>query len=140
MGIVETVISTVALVAAVVLIWGMVPVIRQESRSASRNLIIGVIICLLSSIIHIVWFGAAQFIMGHLLPGVWSDMTFFAGAQTPHLIFGLSFLVALFFFYRFTWFLIPESDRSRYNLITSPLWPRHVGWIWPRRDRRENDA
>lgn len=140
MGIVETVISTVALVAAVVLIWGMVPVIRQESCSASRNLIIGVIICLLSSIIHIVWFGAAQFIMGHLLPGVWSDMTFFAGAQTPHLIFGLSFLVALFFFYRFTWFLIPESDRSRYNLITSPLWPRHVGWIWPRRDRRENDA
>lgn len=110
MGIVETVISTVALVAAVVLIWGMVPVIRQESCSASRNLIIGVIICLLSSIIHIVWFGAAQFIMGHLLPGVWSDMTFFAGAQTPHLIFGLSFLVALFFFYRFTWFLIPESN------------------------------
>lgn len=140
MGIVETVISTVALVAAVVLIWGMVPVIRQESRSASRNLIIGVIICLLSSVVHIVWFGAAKFIMGHLLPGVWSEMTFFAGAQTPHLIFGLSFLVALFFFYRFTWFLIPESDRSRYNLITSPLWPRHVGWIWPRRDRRENDA
>lgn len=140
MGIVETVISTVALVAAVVLIWGMVPVIRQESCSASRNLIIGVIICLLSSIIHIVWFGAAQFIMGHLLPGVWSDMTFFAGAQTPHLIFGLSFLVALFFFYRFTWFLIPESERARYNLLTSPLWPRHVGWIWPRRDRRENDA
>lgn len=140
MGIVETVISTVALVAAVVLIWGMVPVIRQESCSASRNLIIGVIICLLSSVVHIVWFGAAKFIMGHLLPGVWSEMTFFAGAQTPHLIFGLSFLVALFFFYRFTWFLIPESDRSRYNLITSPLWPRHVGWIWPRRDRRENDA
>lgn len=140
MGIVESVISTVALVAAVVLIWGMVPVIRQESRSASRNLIIGVIICLLSSVVHIVWFGAAKFIMGHLLPGVWSEMTFFAGAQTPHLIFGLSFLVALFFFYRFTWFLIPESDRSRYNLITSPLWPRHVGWIWPRRDRRENDA
>lgn len=140
MGIVESVISTVALVAAVVLIWGMVPVIRQESCSASRNLIIGVIICLLSSVVHIVWFGAAKFIMGHLLPGVWSEMTFFAGAQTPHLIFGLSFLVALFFFYRFTWFLIPESDRSRYNLITSPLWPRHVGWIWPRRDRRENDA
>lgn len=140
MGIVESVISTVALVAAVVLIWGMVPVIRQESRSASRNLIIGVIICLLSSVVHIVWFGAAKFIMGHLLPGVWSEMTFFAGAQTPHLIFGLSFLVALFFFYRFTWFLIPESDRSRYNLITSPLWPRHVGWIWPRRDRRDSDA
>ena len=140
MGIVESVISTVALVAAVVLIWGMVPVIRQESRSASRNLMIGVIICLLSSVIHIVWFGAAQFIMGHLLPGVWSDMTKFAGAQTPHLIFGLSFLVALFFFYRFTWFLIPESERGRYNLLTSPLWPRHVGWIWPRRDRRENDA
>ena len=109
MGIVESVISTVALVAAVVLIWGMVPVIRQESRSASRNLMIGVIICLLSSVIHIVWFGAAQFIMGHLLPGVWSDMTFFAVSQTPHLLFGLSFLVALFFFYRFTWFLIPES-------------------------------
>lgn len=140
MGIVESVISTVALVAAVVLIWGMVPVIRQESRSASRNLMIGVIICLLSSVVHIVWFGAAKFIMGHLLPGVWSDMTFFAGAQTPHLIFGLSFLVALFFFYRFTWFLIPESERARYNLLTSPLWPRNWGWIWPRRDGRENDA
>ena len=140
MGIVEAVISTVALVAAVVLIWGMVPVMRQESRSASRNLMIGVMICLLSSVVHIVWFGAAKFIMGHLLPGVWSDMTFFAGAQTPHLIFGLSFLVALFFFYRFTWFLIPESERARYNLLTSPLWPRHLGWILPRRDRRENDA
>ena len=57
-----------------------------------------------------------------------------------HLIFGLSFLVALFFFYRFTWFLIPESERARYNLLTSPLWPRHLGWILPRRDRRENDA
>ena len=118
----------------------MVPVIRQESRSASRNLMVGVMICLLSSVVHIVWFGAAKFIMGHLLPGVWSDMTFFAGAQTPHLIFGLSFLVALFFFYRFTWFLIPESERARYNLLTSPLWPRHLGRIWPRRDGRENDA
>ena len=140
MGIVEAVISAVALVAAIPLIWGMVPVIQQESRSASRNLMIGVMICLLSSVVHIVWFGAAQVIMNHLLPGAWHDMTFFAGAQTPHLIFGLSFLVALFFFYRFTWFLIPESERVRYNLLTSPLWPRHVGWIWPRRDRRENDA
>ena len=48
MGIVEAVISTVALVAAVVLIWGMVPVMRQESRSASRNLMIGVMIYQLS--------------------------------------------------------------------------------------------
>ena len=52
MGIVESVISTVALVAAVVLIWGMVPVIRQESRSASRNLMNGVIICLLSYFLY----------------------------------------------------------------------------------------
>ena len=140
MGIVEAVISTVAVIAAVVFIWGMVPIIRYESQPASHSLMVGVMICLLSSVVHIVWFGAAQVIMDHLLPGVWPHLTFFAGAQTPRLIFGLSFLVALFFFYRFTWFLIPEYDRARYNLLTSPLWPRHVGWIWPRRDRRENDA
>lgn len=140
MAFMELLISTVAFVAAAILIWGMMPIIRQESRSASRNLMVGVMVILVASVARILWFGAAQFVLDHLSPGLWRSTTYFAGESTPDVAFGVAFVVALFFFYRFTWFLIPEMERPGYNLLTAPFWPRHMGWIWRRRARRETDA
>lgn len=140
MAFLEVVISTVTLVASVVLIWGMMPIIRHEARSASRNLMVGVMVVLLSSVAHILWFGAGQFVLDRIEPGMWRSATYFAGESTPDVIFGTGFILALFFFYRFAWYLIPESERLGYNLITAPFWPRHVGWIWPKRDRRDGDS
>lgn len=140
MAFLEGAISTVAFIAAVVLIWGIVPVIRAERRSASRNLMVGVMITLLGSLAHVIWFGFGQLALERLYPGLWERLTYFGGTATPQVFFGMTFLLAMFFFYRFTWFLIPEKDRSGYNLFTAPLWPRRVGWIWGRRDRRQSDT
>lgn len=142
-GILEAVISTVALVASILLIYGMLPVIRQEPRSASRNLMFGVMVLLFADVARLLWFGFAQVGLARIDPTIWAAITYFAGEATPDVIHGAVFLAALYFFFRFTWFLIPESERVRYNLATAPFWPRHVRSILPRREgqnRRQNDA
>lgn len=140
MAILEGVLSVIAMVGALLLIWGMLPIIRAESRLASRNLMVGVMILLVSGLVRRIWFGPAYWILSRTHPDLWDGLTYMLGPRSPHLYQSLWLLASLFFFYRFTWFLIPSDERARYNLLTAPFWPRHVGWFWPRRVRREEDA
>ena len=89
MVIIEGVLSVIALIGTVLLVWGLLPIIRAESRLASRDLMVGVMILLLCCIVRRIWFGPAYWILSRTHPEIWDGLTCLLGPRTQHLYMSL---------------------------------------------------